>query len=143
MAASGGIGRIPEGEEGLGSPLPHHCFVLGRAVTSQDFINILIVYSWPHSGPNECIILLLKEAIVAWSPWGQQWPGSAHHFLPPPPAPRQAQPPSGEAQPQLLLFLCLSLSFWSFLSFSLTPPLCANIGETQLKFIPRNWPDRS
>lgn len=116
MAASGGIGRIPEGEEGLGSPLPHHCFVQGRAVTSQDFINILIVYSWPHSGPNELIILLLKEAIVAWSPWGQQWPGSAHHFLPPP---RQAQPPSGEAQPQLLSCSSFCASLFPFGLFSL------------------------
>lgn len=50
--------RISEGEEGVGVSPPHtSCFVLGQALTSEDFINILIVCSWPHSGPNELIIL--------------------------------------------------------------------------------------
>ena len=32
---------------------------------------------------------------MAWSPWGQQWPGGARHFLPPL---GQAQVPSREAE---------------------------------------------
>lgn len=51
-------------------------------MTSEDFINILIVCSWPPLALMSSLFSVIKEAIVAWSPWGQQCPGSARHFLP-------------------------------------------------------------
>lgn len=120
------------------------CFVLGRAVTSEDFINNLIVCSWPPLALKSSLSALVKEAIVAWSAWGQQWPGSAHHFLlalarlspllerlkalasgPSPPIPTFC--------PSLPLTLCLSLSPFPLHSFCPSPN--ASIAQPQLESI--------
>lgn len=72
-----------EGEKGQGPPPPP---VLCPGL-SCDFriLNVLIVCSWSPLALMSSLSSLIKETIVAWSPWGQQWPGSTHHFLLPRP----------------------------------------------------------
>ena len=46
-----------------GSPYPHQLWV-----TSEGFVNVLIVCSWPPLALMSSLSTLIKETIVAWSP---------------------------------------------------------------------------
>ena len=69
---------------------------------------------------------------MAWSPWGQQWPGSVHYFLPHlarlspfPERHRFPAPPPGPPIPLSVCFhLCLSLSHSLCLSLLVCLSFC-------------------
>lgn len=104
-------------------PYPHQLFCPRLSCDLRRlFINILIVCSWPPLGLMSSLSSLIKEAIVAWSPRGQQWPGSARHFLLPlvrlSPLLETLRPhPHLLSVPTLSPSLCLSVSSLPFPSF--------------------------